>query len=152
MLEPSTRRGQQARSAGSVSRLFIPSRSASLLFGLRLSLRCTYLRGSLEFFSALAGAPSFAIVGQQRECGGPLKSQIERFIETASETMSAPTTPTQSNASHRHSVVLEMPLDIPSLKEMLDRLKAISNPVAINKYITPCPQAIAARQPKLPMR
>ena len=48
--------------------------------------------------------------------------------------MSAPATPTQSNASHRHSAVLEVPLDIPQLKESLDRLKAIYKPVILNKY------------------
>jgi hypothetical protein len=48
--------------------------------------------------------------------------------------MSAPSTPTESNASHPHSAVLEVPLDIPSLKESLDRLKAIFKPVILNKY------------------
>ena len=48
--------------------------------------------------------------------------------------MSAPSTPTESNASHRHSAVLEVPLDIPSLKESLDRMKAIFKPVILNKY------------------
>jgi hypothetical protein len=48
--------------------------------------------------------------------------------------MSAPATPTQSNASHRHSAVLEVPLDIPQLKESLDRLITIYKPVILNKY------------------
>ena len=48
--------------------------------------------------------------------------------------MSAPSTPTQSTVSHRHSAVLEVPLDIPELKESLDQLIAIYKPVILNKY------------------
>ena len=48
--------------------------------------------------------------------------------------MSAPSTPTQSTTSHRHSVMLDVPLHIANLKESLDRLKAIYNPVIHDQF------------------